>query len=479
MKNLKKNSGITLIALALTIIVLLILTSITFQTLVGEQGILARTTSAKLAMEQAQILEVLRLEMYEKSLTPESNATNIEWLKNKEMIKQEIKEVAQLGRIASLEPEVLVTETPAGEKIYYMVDVTKVIDGASTGRGEFDTGDVYYILTGNLYYMDSHKKANLLGKVFKESSVPKKMKWLYTENAEGNVEITQLDFSEANADINTGTYGTKISLDMETLTIPSQIDGKNVVKVNLRTGYETEFNSSCEITGIKEIIFGDTIEEITSGIGFEDIERVHLPNNLKTIPDALFWGCNNLTSITIPKNVMTIGERVFNTCSSLTQINVDNENEYFCSENGILFNKDKTTIIRYPEGKKDVSYSIPESVTSIKNGAFDGCSNLTNIVIPEGVTSIEDYAFGGCSSLTNIVIPESVTSIGNYAFYNCRALAEITIPKSVTTIKNRAFYVCDNLTLNFEQGINEGLTIPEDKWGAKAVLIEGVEYTGE
>ena len=117
----------------------------------------------------------------------------------------------------------------------------------------------------------------------------------------------------------------------------------------------------------------------------------------------------------------------------------------YSSEDGVLFNKDKTEIIRYPEGKKNTSYTIPNGVTSIKDGTFNGCKNLTSVTIPNGVTSIDDCTFDGCNSLENITIPNSVTSIWNRAFFDCSSLENITIPDSVTSIWSDAFRNCNSL----------------------------------
>jgi hypothetical protein len=112
------------------------------------------------------------------------------------------------------------------------------------------------------------------------------------------------------------------------------------------------------------------------------------------------------------------------------------------------------------EEKGITSVTIPNSVTSIWDGAFWGCTSLTSIIIPNSVTSIGDAAFSGCTSLTNITIPNSVTSIGNLAFDYCTSLTSITIPNSVTSIGDKAFYYCDSLTSVMFQG-----TIASEKFG--------------
>ena len=89
-------------------------------------------------------------------------------------------------------------------------------------------------------------------------------------------------------------------------------------------------------------------------------------------------------------------------CCDLTEILVLSKNEEFSSENCDLYNKDKTTLIKYPEGKKDTSFTIPNSVTSIGPSAFEYCSGLTSVTIPNSVTSIGSSAFSGCSGLTKV-----------------------------------------------------------------------------
>ena len=149
------------------------------------------------------------------------------------------------------------------------------------------------------------------------------------------------------------------------------------------------------------------------------------------------------TSITIPGSVTSIGEGAFSGCSSITSVTVEEGNSIFDSRNkcnAIIETATNTLII----GCQNTV--IPNSVTSIGDYAFSGCSGLTSITIPNGVTSIGGWAFYRCTGLTSITIPNSVTSIENYAFFYCTGLTSITIPNSVTSIGNGAFWNCSSLT---------------------------------
>ena len=192
----------------------------------------------------------------------------------------------------------------------------------------------------------------------------------------------------------------------------------------------------------------------------QNIESYIIPDSVTSIGNGAFSGCSSLSSIVIPNSATTIGEWAFSNCSSLKYISIPksviclNGNPFvnwdgkleclspnFIYEGDVLFNKDKRKIISF-RNQNIESYIIPDSVTSIGDSAFWGCSSLSDIVIPDGVTSIGDSAFWGCSSLSSIVIPESVTSIGDGAFSDCSSLFNIVIPNSVTSIGSDTFAGC-------------------------------------
>ena len=148
----------------------------------------------------------------------------------------------------------------------------------------------------------------------------------------------------------------------------------------------------------------------------ERLPSIIIPSSVTSIGDYAFRGCQKLTSITIPHSVTSIGERVFSGHRILTSITVESGNPKYDSRdncNAIVETESNTLIVGCQET------TIPNSVTSIGDYAFGGCSGLTSVTIPNSVTSISGYAFYGCSGLTSVTIPNSVTSIGDNAFSYC------------------------------------------------------------
>lgn len=194
-----------------------------------------------------------------------------------------------------------------------------------------------------------------------------------------------------------------------------------------------------------------------------NLTSISVPNSVKDIGEWAFAGCSLLSSIDIPNSVISIGNNAFAGCLSLKYISIPesviclNGNPFcewygeleclsanFIYEGDVLFNKDKSEIISF-RNKKIMSYIIPDSVTSIGDGAFFNCSSLSSLVIPNSVVSIGDGAFRGCSSLSSLAIPNSVTSIGDSAFEDCSSLRSLVIADSVTSIGDFAFNGCSSL----------------------------------
>ena len=153
--------------------------------------------------------------------------------------------------------------------------------------------------------------------------------------------------------------------------------------------------------------------------GCTSLKSIVISDSVTSIGGSVFSGCISLKSIIIPKSVTVIGYEAFGGCLNLRSIDVVEDNSIFASENGVLFDKNKTRLIYYPSGKTDESYEIPNGVVTIDGQAFFCCSNLVSIKLPHSVTEISEYAFFGCTKLKSIIIPSSVTTIWRYAFGYC------------------------------------------------------------
>ena len=287
----------------------------------------------------------------------------------------------------------------------------------------------------------------------------------------------------------------------------------------------TEAVIPTEIEGITVTSIGQAFAYCTS------LTSIEIPASVTSIGDGAFQDCTSLTSIEIPASVTSIGRLAFVRCTGLTGINVAESNAYYSSDGGVLFNKEKTTLISYPAGKTNTSYEIPSGVTSIDSCAFADCTGLTSVTIPDSVTSlgdnvfgswregptsftsinvaesnayyssddgvlfnkdksmlirypsgktnisyeipnsvsiIDDNAFRGCTGLTSVTIPNGVTSIDIFTFERCTSLTSVTIPNSVDFIDVSAFDLCPNLVDVYYTGT-------EEQWNA-IFINAGNEY---
>ena len=233
-------------------------------------------------------------------------------------------------------------------------------------------------------------------------------------NEDLSTETTNDELKEAFVD----EWGVKYSKDgRKLLKVPGELSGAYSVKEGTGIICDRAFAWCCSLA------------------------EVVIPNSVTSIGDRAFSGCRSLTEVVIPNSVVCINDNPFFDWNGKLEC----LSPSFVYEDNILFNKDKSRIISF-RNQKQISYVIPNSVTSIGGFAFHKCESLTEVVIPNSVTSIGDRTFFGCSSLTEVVIPDSVTNIGKFAFSQCESLTEVVIPNSVTSIGEFTFSQCESLT---------------------------------
>jgi hypothetical protein len=224
------------------------------------------------------------------------------------------------------------------------------------------------------------------------------------------------------------------------VALPNTIEAMPVVHIG-----DEAFRDCTSLTGLTIPLSFNSIG-INAFRGCTGLSFVTIPDSVATIGNFAFWGCTALTGVTIPASLTSIGWNTFWGCTGLTGIDVDPANANYSSEGGVLYNKTKTELIKYPSAKPVAAFSIPGSVTTIGWGAFGNCIFLTSVTIPDSVTSIGGSAFLDCASLASVVIGNSVNAIGDSVFSGCTSLISVTIPVGVTSIPSNTFFNCTSLT---------------------------------
>ena len=172
------------------------------------------------------------------------------------------------------------------------------------------------------------------------------------------------------------------------------------------------------------------------------LQEVNIPDSVTKIRNYSFMDCDSLQEINIPSSVEEIGNHAFGFCDKLTSVKINQNNENFIMENGILYNKDKTRILICSRDSQEESYQIPSTVETIDQSAFYNCNTIKSMVLPEGITKIGRSTFCNCTALKNITLPNSIKEIGDYTFYGCTSLQTVNIPNNVETIGECTFYGC-------------------------------------
>jgi hypothetical protein len=256
-------------------------------------------------------------------------------------------------------------------------------------------------------------------------------------------------------------------------------------------------------TGLTAIKVPENLTSIGANV-FHDctgLTHIELPDGLTSIEDWAFGNCTGLANIKVPRSLTSINGWAFFGCLGLAEITVDENNPAFCALDGVMFDKNMTDLVWFPDGKKGrysipegvkrmtshaffvcnlTSISFPQSLLSIESDGFNGeqlkditvselnpnyCSidgvlfdkegkelliypknwDKTDYTVPDGVQLITNFAFYGCRRLTNINFPESLELIGNYAFAECEGLKAVTLPMNLRYVQDSAFANCQNL----------------------------------
>lgn len=302
------------------------------------------------------------------------------------------------------------------------------------------------------------------------------------------------------------------------VTSHAATEGKYTYKVSNGKATITKYKGSASNLEIPNKLGGVPVTAIGENAfgSCESLKNVTIPNSVIKIGREAFSCCESLEKISIGSSVAAFGEFVFDYCKSLKNISVEPNNPYFSSIEGVLFNKNKSTLILCPEGMSG-KYKIPDNTTIIGNMAFYNCELLTSIAIPASITSIGNRAFQHCWHLSSMNIPKNVTTIGDSAFASCDSLTDLsvdkdnssfssidgvlldkmkstlircpggksgmyTIPDGISTINNEAFSLCTKLT---------GISLPDSVttigklafancWNAKDINIpKSITIIGE
>ena len=190
-----------------------------------------------------------------------------------------------------------------------------------------------------------------------------------------------------------------------------------------------------------------TIPDGVEYIGFQSFQNSQITG--VTLPDSVTAICGDafraskIKSINIPRKVDFLGQGALGYCDDLESITVDSKNQCFSAAGGVLYNKDKTELVKCPQKKKSIT--IPNTVRSIRAEACE-YSRIESLTLPDKLTGIGDYAFYACTKLKTVKLPNSVSSLGGFAFSNCTGITSITIPSSMKSVSGYVFRDCNGLT---------------------------------
>ena len=497
-----EKNGITLIALVVTIVILLILAGVSLNLALGSNGIVMKASEAKAETNHSLVYETIQMKSdeYSMDLENEEKGDLLAYLQWNQIINDnnEVNVEVLIGKKLSTgngsgNRDVYVVEENTDDNTYELVykkheniadrnlgvigyEKIENDDPSDSDIFDFDpiTGSIA-LKNAQSYYTDHYTG---------DGQVTRLKKIVVPAEFDG-VTVKKVGGVEKIHDSGT-TWEKRYSIGfqspyVEEIVLPTTItsidndafyDCTNLKKVNIPNSVTSIGDSAFSgCTGLTSITIPDSITSIgyaafrrtglTSAtipdsitiinretfFGCADLTSVIIPNTVTKISDAAFSNCSGLTSITIPNGVISIGYYTFDKCIGLTSIRVDENNTVYDSRDNCNALIEKSTN-ELMVGCKNTT--IPNSVTSIGNSAFDGCTGLTSVTIPDSVTKIGRMAFCECVGLTNITIPNSVTDIGSKAFFKCTELANIVVDENNTVYDSR-----DNCNAVIEKNTNK------------------------
>ena len=427
--------GITIVALVVTIVIMLILVGVTV-TIAINGGLIGTAKDSKEETRYTQVLA--EKEMWEQEERPTERFG----------IKSETLE----DLITRLENEKLLTKKEAEEvrkdgmttiaKKWLVFGARKNVADASLWEYKLDKKTNLVTITKYLGVMDDLTELtipNFLlidGKEYRVTKIEGHDAWQAIANFNGNVIISKGITEIGKASFNGANKITGVEIP-DSVTLISDYAFqycKSLTKIEIPGTVKKIGNWWGNVNGqifngcsnLKEVILEEGIEEI-SGRAFDSCSKVKewkLPKSLKRMGPCAFRNIS-VEEFNIPENVESIAA-TFISSSNLSRINVDSNNKYFTSVDGILFDKDSTRLIKYPENRDGNSYEVPNTVKTIDANAFISCKNLQTIVIADSVEKIGDSAFDG-SKLKTINLGGGITNISNKPFYGAWNLTNINV----------------------------------------------------
>lgn len=207
-------------------------------------------------------------------------------------------------------------------------------------------------------------------------------------------------------------------------------------------------NMFMDCDNLSAIVLPSTVTKIKADafVNCHSLAILNLPESCKEVDNNAIHHCNDLQSILLGTATNYFDPDNCASCPQLKSIGATEDNQAYTSDEGILYSKNMHQLIKYPAGKEDQTFIIPESVTEIRPHAFEACQNLTSVEMSTSISSIGAYAFSGCQSLNQFQFPETIKEISDYVLFDCQNLSKIDIPNNITTIGTWAFSRCRSLT---------------------------------